>query len=60
MREFLRVFFVGTERVDGTIGAEKAAWPGRAVWSDRLDEPRLASLPKGLAPANAWLTMFGA
>jgi Uncharacterized protein conserved in bacteria (DUF2330) len=54
----LRVFFVGSERADGTIGAEHAPWPGRAVWSDRLDAQRLALLPKGLAPENAWLTAF--
>jgi hypothetical protein len=50
----LRVFFVGTERVEGTIGEARAPWPGKAVWSDRLPSGLLG----GIAPAGAWLTMF--
>ncbi|APR84393.1 Hypothetical protein A7982_09742 [Minicystis rosea] len=61
----LRVFFVGTERVDGDIGSAtgtpgsaKRAWPGRAVWSDRLAlAPNLGPLPVAV-PEGAWLTMF--
>jgi hypothetical protein len=53
----LRVFFLGTERMDGTIGAAKAPWPGKAIWSDRLDPARLGPVPFSI-PEGAWLTMF--
>lgn len=54
----LRVFFVGPNRVDGTIGAAKAPWPGKAIWSDHLEAAKyLGALPVA-APAGAWLTMF--
>jgi hypothetical protein len=54
----LRVFFIGTERVDGAVGSAKLAWPGKTIWSDRLDAaPGVGPLPISL-PAGAWLTMF--
>jgi hypothetical protein len=53
----LRIFFIGTERVDGTIGAARAPWPGNAVWSDHLDRGGAGALPFPL-PEGAWLTMF--
>jgi hypothetical protein len=54
----LRVFFLGAERVDGSIGAAGAPWPGKAVWSDRFDPGRMGEpLPFSL-PEGAWLTMF--
>ncbi|HBH52038.1 MAG TPA: hypothetical protein DDY91_09110 [Planctomycetaceae bacterium] len=35
----LRVYFLGSERVEGRLGAEKLAWPGRTLWSrDLTDE----------------------
>jgi hypothetical protein len=54
----LRVFFAGTERVDGTIGAAAAPWPGRAVWSGRVPAAALDFLPNGVSPGIDWLTMF--
>jgi hypothetical protein len=48
------VFFIGTQRVEGTIGPDELPWPGRARWSDRL----VLSIPEVPAPATAWLTMF--
>lgn len=55
----LRVFFLGAERVEGAIGEAKAAWPGKAIWSDRFEATHLAAdtLPFAL-PASPWLTMF--
>ncbi|MFT3774267.1 MAG: DUF2330 domain-containing protein [Minicystis sp.] len=54
----LRVFYVGTERVDGSIGAAQKPWPGKAIWSDKLEAaPGVGALPV-TAPAGAWLTMF--
>ncbi len=40
----LRVFFLGPERVYGTIGT--ASWPGILRWSDVLDEALRAQLAK--------------
>ncbi len=50
----LRVFFFGPERAEGALGAARAPWPGKVVWSDRYDrfEAPIA------VPAGAWLTMF--
>jgi hypothetical protein len=53
----LRVFFIGAERVDGTIGDARAPWPGKAIWSDRFDPTMAGELPFALPP-GAWLTMF--
>lgn len=54
----LRVFFVGPGRVDGAIGAAKAPWPGKAIWSDKLEAAKdLGALPFALR-AGWWLTMF--
>jgi hypothetical protein len=53
----LRVFFLGGARVDGAIGERRDPWPGRTLWSDRLDPARLGALPFPL-PAGAWLTVF--
>ena len=53
----LRVFFIGTERVDGAIGEAGAPWPGRAIWSDHFDVERAGGLPFSV-PEGAWLTMF--
>lgn len=48
----LRVWFIGPERVAGTIGAEKA-WPAQLHWSDRIGE--LHGLD---VPADARLSAF--
>lgn len=63
-QRLLRVFFLGDSRVEGTIGAARAPWPGKALWSNSLSAARLGNLaglegalPFSL-PANAWLTMF--
>jgi len=34
----LRVYFLGNERVQGHLGAEKHPWPGTHVWSRELTE----------------------
>jgi hypothetical protein len=43
-RRILRVFFLGPERVRGTIGT--AFWPGILQWSDGIDAPLRATLTK--------------
>ena len=53
----LRVFFLGPERVFGTIGT--AFWPGILQWSDALDEPLRAQLANAAGVAiPARLTAF--
>src|SRR6185436_6915859 len=48
----LRIWFLGPERVKGTIGAD-TFWPGVLMWSDRVDS--VAGLT---IPANTRLTAF--
>jgi hypothetical protein len=53
----LRVFFLGPERVYGTVGT--AFWPGLLRWSDVLDESLRAQLAKATGVAiPARLTAF--
>ncbi|MDP9193711.1 MAG: DUF2330 domain-containing protein [Acidobacteriota bacterium] len=53
----LRVFFLGPERVHGTIGT--AFWPGLLRWSDVLDDPLRARLAKAVGVTiPARLTAF--
>lgn len=60
----LRVFFLGSERMAGTVGqtAPGTAWQGATEWADTLpNHPKLASelgLTPEQMPANAWLTSF--
>jgi len=60
----LRVYFVGTERVDGALGLEGTFQPGRVVWSNRLDvAQRLEiadrlSLKDSIPEQEWWLTEF--
>jgi hypothetical protein len=61
----LRVFYVGTQRVEGKLEDGKKAWPGQAVWSAPIGEKReaLAQKSKGKGedvsvPEGAWLTEF--
>jgi hypothetical protein len=54
----LRVFFIGPERVAGSIGAARAPWPGETYYSNPI-----AKITKPLAlpvqaPEGAWLTVF--
>jgi len=51
-RRVLRIWFLGPERVKGTIGAD-TFWPGVLMWSDRVDS--VAGLT---IPANTRLTAF--
>lgn len=58
----LRVFFLSDARVAGTLG-ERGSWPGKAVWSGRLEDADRASLFKELKIAppekgTRWLTEF--
>lgn len=65
----LRVFFIGSERMEGTLGEEpERGWPGQARWSDdlkvHLEPAKLQNLAKGLAlkpdqlPAQMRMTSF--
>lgn len=54
----LRVFFIGPERVAGSIGAAKAPWPGTTYYSNpiaKITRPLPLPVP---APEGAWLTVF--
>jgi len=61
-RRLLRVYFLGTERVEGML--EGAVWPGRAAWSGEIelaDRDKVAEklkLPAATMPAKWWLTEF--
>lgn len=54
----LRVFFIGPERVTGSIGPAKAPWPGTTYYSNPIAKiTRPLSLP--IEPSkDAWLTVF--
>jgi hypothetical protein len=56
----LRLWFIGPDRVAGTIGAS-TSWPAYLKWSDRLDDAtrtRLADLSGVAIPAAARLTHY--
>jgi hypothetical protein len=59
----LRTYVLATSRMDGVLGAT-SAWPGRAVWSDRIEEQARATLfgqmklPATVAAGALWLTEF--
>lgn len=61
----MRVFFVGTGRMTGTLGeSDGKPWPAQIRWSDRLPDATRAQLAEKLAldpsqfPAAAWMTAF--
>jgi hypothetical protein len=60
----LRVYFVGDQRMQGTLGEKGNAWPGTVAWANRLegsDRDKLLALLKLSAqtpPASWWLTEF--
>jgi hypothetical protein len=64
----LRVYFVSTDRVKGTLGEEGKDWSNtanaRAVWANKLQDPdrertrEQMKLPKDTLPAPWWLTEF--
>ncbi len=59
----LRVYFLANARFDGMIGG-KDAWPGRTVFSQRIDDEqrlellKLAHLPIMAGGGGRWLTKF--
>jgi hypothetical protein len=60
----LRVFFLSTSRVQGTLGKTDAPWPGQTVWANKLSDADRAKvlntlkMPKETPPATWWLTEF--
>jgi hypothetical protein len=60
----LRVFFVGTERMQGKLDDNKTIWPGRTVWANHIAADNRKSLEDELTklgaslPENAYLTVF--
>src|SRR5262249_33182997 len=57
----LRVYYVGKERVDGTLGEKAAPWTKETKFSKEV--PTLPELLKGAVPADqpvggTWLTAF--
>jgi hypothetical protein len=63
-RRFLRVYFVGAARFEGTLGAGSGDWPGRAAWADKLSDEQVkalaavAKLPGPVPAGPVWLTEF--
>ncbi len=55
-RRMLRVFFLSSGKVDGSIGPRHDAWRGRVIWSDHVDAARVGGLP--FATSSSWLTVF--
>ena len=60
-RHLLRVFFVGTERMEAALGKAGKPWAGVARYAGRVEG--LRSLLAGVAPDDAlpaagWITMF--
>jgi hypothetical protein len=59
----LRVFFLGTQRVQGRLG-EKFNWPGRVEWTSSLDEKTRKFLPAIAQSVGRtdrqkwWMTVF--
>lgn len=54
----LRLYVLSDSKMDGQIG-ESGSWPGKIVWSDKLDENEQASGVKQLKidlPSNVWMT----
>jgi hypothetical protein len=64
MNRLLRVFLVSDKRTKGQIGDKDGTWPGKVVWSnrvqpsDRIKVLELAKLAGDAAPADWWLTEF--
>jgi len=62
-RRLLRVYFIGTGRMMGTLGS-KGAWPGQVAWANKVPEEtrehvlKLVALKKETPPASWWLTEF--
>jgi hypothetical protein len=59
-RRSLRVFFLGPERVQGTIGTS-TSWPAEVQWSNAIEDPLRVAIANSAAvplPANTRLTRF--
>jgi hypothetical protein len=62
----LRVFYAGTQRVEGSLPDAKASWAGQTRWSKPLEEGQQQTLMTKLrekgdalaAPEKVWLTEF--
>src|SRR5205085_2835222 len=61
---FLRVYFVGAARFEGTLGTGAGVWPGRAAWVDKLSGEQVkavaagAKIPGPVPAGPVWLTEF--
>jgi hypothetical protein len=62
-RRLLRVFFVSDRKAKGALG-EEGAWPGKVVWSNKVEAAdrekvfKQLKLPEKTGPAAWWLTEF--
>jgi hypothetical protein len=61
----LRVYFIGPERVKGSLGlAKPKEWPGRTVWANQIEKKQVGKLTgrlemeKTKLPDRPWLTVF--
>jgi hypothetical protein len=63
-QRLLRVFFLSTNRVQGTFGKNEEVWPAQTVWANQLSDGQrdkildLLKMPRDKAPTNLWLTEF--
>jgi hypothetical protein len=63
-QRLLRVFFLSTGPVKGTLGQQGEAWPGKVAWSGRIEAAdrkrllELLKLPLDSQPGDWWLTEF--
>jgi hypothetical protein len=60
----LRIYFISTGKVKGTLGDKGQTWPGKTAWANKIEKSQrdkvldLAKLPKDTGPDSWWLTEF--
>jgi hypothetical protein len=60
----LRIFFLGTEKMQGTLGPEGGRWPGELIQAGRVNARErgpvleLLKLPANTPPASWYMTVF--
>jgi hypothetical protein len=63
-RRLLRVFFLSTSRMQGTLGNTAEVWPGQTVWANKISDAnrekilKLLQMPPQTPTATWWLTEF--
>jgi hypothetical protein len=63
-KRLLRVFFLSTSRMKGTLGTTDELWQGQTVWANKIPDAvrekilKLLQMPPEAPPATWWLTEF--